>query len=278
MTLQDALDFGKKILKDHHIPDWDVDAWLLLQHIFKIDKATYWLSCNDMVRTEQWEQYYLVLEQRSTHMPLQYIIGRQEFMGIDFAVTPDVLIPRMDTECLVLESEKYLRPHMRILDMCTGSGCIVISLKKRNPEIEAVGSDISDKALKIACKNASANNTEVTFVQSDLFEKVEGIYDLIISNPPYIPSEQVNELMEEVRDYEPRIALDGTSDGLRYYREISREGYRYLKPGGLLFYEIGCEQAQEVSVIMESAGFKDIKIIQDLAGLNRVVYGGKEDV
>lgn len=278
MTLQEALDFGKRLLQESDITDWKVDAWLLLQHILKIDKAAFLLSCKEVIEPEQLECYHTVLNRRAGHVPLQYITGNQEFMGIDFTVTADVLIPRMDTESLVLEAEKYLRPHMRVLDMCTGSGCIIISLKKRNEWIEAMGSDISDKALKVASKNASDNGVEVTFTQSDLFEKVAGTYDLIISNPPYIPSREVERLMEEVRDYEPRIALDGASDGLRYYRKISKEGYQYLRPGGLLFYEIGCEQAEEVADIMQSAGFKDIKIIQDLAGLDRVVYGGKEDV
>ena len=205
---------------------------------------------------EQKEVYEAALKKRAGHIPLQHITGEQEFMGLPFLVNADVLIPRQDTEILVEEALKKAKPGMRVLDLCTGSGCIIA-------------------ALCVAKKNAGRNGVSPVFVQGDLFEPVKGTFDLIVSNPPYIPTAEIEKLMPEVREHEPLLALDGKEDGLVFYKRIIEEGYPYLKPGGFLMFEIGCDQGKEVSARMEQAGYQDVKIIKDLAGLDRVVIGGK---
>lgn len=198
-------------------------------------------------------------------------------MGLPFYVNEHVLIPRQDTEVLAEKALELKRPGMRVLDMCTGSGCILISLLKLSPlkGISGVGCDISPEALCIAEKNAGRHCVEADLRQGDLFEALpEGDrFDMIVSNPPYIPSSDIDSLQEEVRAYDPRIALDGKEDGLYFYKRIISGSVRYIRQGGWLLLEIGCEQAEAVSGMLERAGYTGIKVKKDLAGLDRVIYG-----
>ena len=194
-------------------------------------------------------------------------------MGLTFKVNPSVLIPRQDTEILVEEILKICKPDARVLDLCTGSGCIIISMVRNLPNIEAYGGDISRQAINAAKENAKLNQTAVIFERSNLYEAFSGKFDVIVSNPPYIPSAEIPNLMPEVRDFEPHQALDGLEDGLHFYRKIIAGSVEYLTEDGILCLEIGCEQASAVTEMMKHFGFKDITVVQDLAGLDRVVRG-----
>ena len=275
MTYQKALKQGEAFLREHGIDDAVTDSWLLRAMACRIDRNFYYLHMQKELPGEQKEVYEAALKKRAGHIPLQHITGEQEFMGLPFLVNADVLIPRQDTEILVEEALKKAKPGMRVLDLCTGSGCIIVSLLKISPHLLGVASDLSAAALCVAKKNAGRNGVSPVFVQGDLFEPVKGTFDLIVSNPPYIPTAEIEKLMPEVREHEPLLALDGKEDGLVFYKRIIEEGYPYLKPGGFLMFEIGCDQGKEVSARMEQAGYQDVKIIKDLAGLDRVVIGGK---
>jgi len=194
-------------------------------------------------------------------------------MGYLFYVDEHVLIPRQDTETLAEEALKVLKPGMEVLDLCTGSGCILISLMKMCEGLYGTGSDISEEALEVARKNACRLEVNATFIRSSLFEHISGRYDLIVSNPPYIRTSVIQELQEEVRLHDPFIALDGKEDGLYFYREIIKAGGGYLKPGGYLMFEIGYDQGTEVASLMEKHGYRNIMVKKDLAGLDRVVSG-----
>ena len=214
------------------------------------------------------------INMRLRHVPLQHIIGHTGFMGLDFKVSRDVLIPRQDTETLVetvLDREKD--PAISILDLCTGSGCIAVSLKKLGGYSQVAASDLSDKAIGLAMRNASINDAEIRLIKSDLFKDIEGSFDVIVSNPPYIPTEEIETLSPEVRDHDPRMALDGGSDGLDIYRRIVSECKRVLKSGGRLYMEMGFDQAGAVGGLMENAGFRDIEVVKDLAEKDRVIFG-----
>ncbi len=214
------------------------------------------------------------INMRLRHVPLQHIIGHTGFMGLDFKVSRDVLIPRQDTETLVetvLDREKD--PAISILDLCTGSGCIAVSLKKLGGYSQVAASDLSDKAIGLAMRNASINDTEIRLIKSDLFKDIDGRFDVIVSNPPYIPAEEIETLSPEVRDHDPRMALDGGEDGLDIYRRIVSECGDVLNAGGRLYMEIGFDQAAAVGGLMEKAGFRDIEVVKDLAGKDRVIFG-----
>lgn len=273
MTLRECLLYGKNYLHSHNIADSDIDAWLLLEYTAKIDRNYYFMHQFEEISNILADEYKILLVRRSEHVPLQYLTNEQEFMGFKFKVNENVLIPRQDTEILVEEAVNRLKPSMRVLDMCTGSGCIAVSLKKLVRDIEVTAADISSKALAVAIENAELNSADIEFIQSDLFENVRGKFDIIVSNPPYIPSETVDVLMEEVREHEPRLALDGMSDGLYFYRLIVRESTRFLEDNGFLMLEIGHDQREAVINIMKEAGFKAVTGIKDLAGLDRVVIG-----
>ena len=275
MTYQKALKQGEAFLREHGIDDAVTDSWLLLAMACRIDRNFYYLHMQKELPGEQKEVYEAALKKRAGHIPLQHITGEQEFMGLPFLVNADVLIPRQDTEILVEEALKKAKPGMRVLDLCTGSGCIIVSLLKIRSHLLGVASDLSAAALCVAKKNAGRNGVSPVFLQGDLFEPVKGTFDLIVSNPPYIPTAEIEKLMPEVREHEPLLALDGKEDGLVFYKRIIEEGYPYLKPGGFLMFEIGYDQGKEVSARMEQAGYQDVKIIKDLAGLDRVVIGGK---
>ena len=281
MTYREAINLGEKVLNMADVADAKIDAWLLLEMVCKIDRSFYYLHMEDEVAEEQLSEYEIALRKRAEHVPLQYIVGEAEFMGLKFKVNSNVLIPRQDTEILVEEAIQVMRPKMKVLDMCTGSGCIVLSILKMCREkyymtdLQGIGADVSEEALKVARENGRRLGVPVTWIQSDLFAKIpeEEKYDVIVSNPPYIETAVIDTLQEEVRLHDPYIALDGKEDGLYFYRRIISEAGKYLKPQGELMFEIGCDQAEAVEELMKNAGYEQITVKKDLAGLDRVVYG-----
>ncbi len=277
MEYRKLYDRGVSLLCEVKIEEAALDARLLLEEICGTDRNDLLVHGDRLVTEEQYNCYVNYIDMRRRHIPLQHILGYQEFMGLKFKVTPDVLIPRQDTETLVEEVMRNLHDGMHILDMCTGSGCILLSLLRYSNDCVGVGCDLSEKALKVARENAHELSLEAEFIQSDLFENVCGKYEIIVSNPPYIPSGQISTLMEEVKDHDPLLALDGREDGLYFYREIIKKAGQYLHPGGMLFLEIGCSQAEDVCRYMKEADYKEVAVCKDLAGLDRVVsgvYGG----
>jgi len=348
----DVLNYGKKILKNAGIVEADLDAWYLFGQIFGISRAQYFLcareniagntaqkmaaqeqtgnslesknalDCVELWLKEKLSAYENTLEKRASRVPLQQILGQQEFMGLTFFVNEHVLIPRQDTETLVeLVLNEQKDKNVSILDMCTGSGCIAVSLKKLGGYTCVEGADISEEALKVAkrnseeiLENSDVNNdavssrteqiqnctnltnnqnkqdnsedsmvsevrtvpqTGVTFRRSDMFSAFPETerFNVIVSNPPYIPSAVIEELEPEVRDHEPRGALDGTADGLYFYRILAEECAKHLTPGGRVYFEIGYDQGMAVKELLDNHGFKDTRVIQDLAGKDRVVCG-----
>ena len=348
----DVLNYGKKILKNAGIVEADLDAWYLFEQSFGISRAQYFLcarenivgstaqkiavqeqhgdllesgnalECAELWLKEKLSVYESALKKRAARIPLQQIIGQQEFMGLTFFVNEHVLIPRQDTETLVeLVLQEQKDKDISILDMCTGSGCIAVSLKKLGGYAHVEGADISEEALKVAkrnseeilenndvnndavnsrteqiqnCTNLTNNQnkqdnseermvsevrrvsqTGVTFRHSDMFSSFRETeqFNVIVSNPPYIPSAVIEELEPEVRDHEPRGALDGTADGLYFYRILAEECAKHLTPGGHVYFEIGYDQGAAVKELLDIHGFKDTRVIQDLAGKDRVVCG-----
>ena len=273
MNYTEAFLMGMQKLKEAEIGEAQLDARLLLEEVCGTDHNTLLCHGDREVSEEEEEQYRRALEQRAVHVPLQHLLGYQDFMGLRFQVNGHVLIPRQDTEILVEEAMRYLHDGMRILDLCTGSGCILLSLLHYSNDCEGIGVDISKEALQVAAQNAEALGIKADFLESDLYEKVTGKFDLLVSNPPYIEREIIPTLMEEVREYDPYIALDGGEDGLDFYRRIIGGAQDYLNRGGQIFLEIGSEQAQAVSELLREAGFKEIDVGRDFAGLDRVVSG-----
>ena len=273
MNYRKLYETGKDRLEKAGIQEAALDARLLLEEVCRTDRNTLLVHGDRAVTEEEETQFRIFIERRSTHEPLQQITGWQEFMGLRFSVTEDVLVPRQDTETLVEEVMRYLRDGMEILDVCTGSGCILLSLLRYSNGCRGVGCDISKKALAVAGQNAKELGISAQFIQSDLFESIEGRFEYIVSNPPYIRKDVIPTLMEEVRDHEPLIALDGGEDGLDFYRKITREATEHLYSGGMLFFEIGYDQGEAVKLLMEEEGYEEVTVSQDLAGLDRVVYG-----
>lgn len=273
MTLSEACLFGEKRLEEAGVPEARLNAWLLLEYASGCTRSRYYAYPEELLEEETEREFRGLLEQRCRRVPLQYITGVQEFMGHSFLVNDQVLIPRQDTEILVEEALKYLKPGMRFLDLCTGSGCILLSLLLSCPEALGIGSDISRGALQTAEKNRDRLAPGAVLVESDLFDGIEGVFDMIVSNPPYIRTEELPDLMEEVRLYEPVSALDGHEDGLYFYRRIAGESPSYLKPGGRLYLEIGYDQGVTVPQLLKEQGFCEIEVKKDLAGLDRVVKG-----
>ena len=280
MTRREAYDMGVEQLEAEGIENAECDIRILLEDLCGVDREELFIGPDKTISRRESEIFMNAVTRRMGHYPVQYITGKQDFMGLTFTVTPDVLIPRQDTEILVEEVLKELNDGSRILDMCTGSGCILLSLLYYSNDCEGVGVDVSEDALKVAKDNAGRlildetfdllfktggmgkkhlDEERIEFIESNLFNDVGGKFDIIVSNPPYIRSDVIPTLMEEVRDYEPLIALDGREDG--------------LNGGGKLFFEIGYDQADQVKQLMEEAGFKDIEVVQDYAHLDRVVWG-----
>ena len=272
MTLSGLLREGREALQAAGIPEWDLDAWYLLEYAAHCTRNEYFLRPEKEVLPQEKQLYRTLIRKRSAHIPLQYLTGSQEFMGLSFFVDENVLIPRQDTEILVEEALRALGSGMRVLDVCTGSGCILLSLLKLCAGLEGTGTDLSEKALQVAGENARRLGVEASFVLGDLFEPVSGKYDCIVSNPPYIASREVDVLMEEVRDHEPRMALDGGEDGLYFYIKIAVQSPKYLNDRGRIFLEIGFDQGEAVAGLLAPA-FDEVRIVQDLAGLDRVVCG-----
>lgn len=284
MTYKGLYEYGKQKLIDAGIEDAALDARLLLEYICHTNRNELIIHA-DCQRSSIEEQFYtIVIEKRASHIPLQHITGEQEFMGLSFQVNEHVLIPRQDTEILVEEAMRHLCDGMHILDMCTGSGCILLSLLKYSNECEGVGVDISSDAIRVAQENAQRLQLDATFLEGDLFlplknfksDKIsDTLFDIIVSNPPYIETKVINTLMPEVRLHEPVGALDGGEDGLYFYKKIVAEAPRFMRKGAYLFFEIGYAQAQAVAMLLQEAGFIQIEVLKDYAGLDRVVFGMK---
>ena len=278
MTYRECYEQGCRTLQAAGIEEATLDARLLLEAVCGTDRNDLLAHGEQPVMSQAEEKYLNWIRQRAEHIPLQQLTGEQDFMGLTFSVNEHVLIPRQDTEILVEEVLKELHDRMRILDMCTGSGCILLSLLHYSNDCEGLGVDLSAEALEVAGRNVLKVLTpekaeHAHFLQSDLFEKVEGKFEIIVSNPPYIASAEVEKLMPEVRDHEPRMALDGTEDGLHFYRRIIKEAGKHLVNSGMLFFEIGYDQGQAVSELMRTGGYREVQVVQDYAGLDRVVLG-----
>lgn len=278
MTYRECYEQGCRTLQAAGIEEAALDARLLLETVCGTDRNDLLVHGEQPVAPEAEEKYLNWIRQRAEHIPLQQLTGEQGFMGLTFNVNEHVLIPRQDTEILVEEVLKELHDGMRVLDMCTGSGCILLSLLHYSNDCEGLGVDLSAEALEVAERNVLKVLTpekaeHAHFLQSDLFEKVEGKFEIIVSNPPYIASAEVEKLMPEVRDHEPRMALDGTEDGLYFYRRIIEEAGKHLVSSGMLFFEIGYDQGQAVSELMRTEGYCEVQVVQDYAGLDRVVLG-----
>ncbi len=278
LTYRQMCHNGAAILADAGITDAEYDSFALLEYITRMDRTAYILNGSKSVPEDIAERYDAVIDRRSSHIPLQHITGQAWFYGRSFNVNSDVLVPRQDTEVLVSEALKVINAKDSVLDMCTGSGCIIITLALEKKLGRALGADISEAALKVASGNREKLGADdVTFVKSNIFSDInvndDELFDVIMSNPPYIATGEIETLTEEVRIHDPYIALDGLEDGLHFYREITQQSMNYIKSGGWLLYEIGCTQAHDVSDIMSEYGYSNIKVIKDLAGLDRVVMG-----
>ena len=287
-TFHELLTQGTQLLMNAGIEEARLDAWLLLEYTADISRAWYYAHPESEVNEKIVSEYLSLCQKRAEHIPLQHLTHQVCFMGYDFYVDERVLVPRQDTEILAEEALHQLRNirNPRILDMCTGSGCLLLSLLMELPDAIGTGVDISAAALAVAERNRKNLELEkrAVLVQSDTFsgdyfQKNSGNisleYDMLISNPPYIPTEDIGKLMEEVRFHDPVLALDGREDGLYFYRRITEQADKYLKPGGWLMYEIGCEQGADVSAIMQREGFAEVAVKKDLTGLDRVVIGKK---
>lgn len=282
MTYRELYEYGKCRLAEAGIAEAGLDARILLEYVCHADRNELILYA-DRERSSMEEQFYrMVIEKRTSRIPLQHITGEQEFMGLSFQVNEHVLIPRQDTEILVEEAMRHLGDGMRILDLCTGSGCILLSLLKYSNECEGVGIDISEEALKTARENAERLGLDAVFLAGDLFGPLADfvpertphrLFDMVVSNPPYIETAVIDTLMPEVRDHEPFCALDGGADGLQFYRRILAEAPAHMRRGAVLLFEIGCGQGEAVARLMQEAGFVQVEVLQDYAGLDRVVCG-----
>lgn len=277
VLVRDIIKKAQNTLEAAGIADSQVDSWLLAEFVFGITRVKYYANMQMTVDGRSAKKYNELVNQRAGHIPLQHIIGTQEFMGLTFKVNENVLIPRQDTELLVENVVDYLGNDERtVLDMCTGSGCIAVSIDRLSKNSKVTAVDISEKALEVAQENNRLSNANVTFIQSDLFTNVTGKYDIIVSNPPYIRTDEIPKLMEEVKMHEPVMALDGMEDGLYFYKKICGEASDYLNDNGKIFFEIGYDQGDDVSEILRQNRFCNIEVLKDLSGNDRVVIARKE--
>ena len=274
MTIKQAITKGMIMLKSNNVESPKLKARLLLQYVLDKPRQYIIVYDNKEIDKQQHWQYFVNIEKLTKGIPLQHITHRQEFMKMDFFVDENVLIPRPDTEILVEEvikiAQKYNSP--RILDLCTGSGAIAISLKKFVPNADITAVDISEKALEIAQKNAEKLEAKINFVKSNLFDKLDNKkFDIIVSNPPYIRKDEIKKLSEEVQK-EPKIALDGGEDGLDFYRIIAEQAINYLKTGSFLCFEIGYNQKNDViKIIEDEQNYKNTYCKKDLYGNDRII-------
>ena len=276
----ELLRLGENALKQVNVQDAHIQASTLLQYVLKQTKQSLIINSKETVKQQQVDEYNKYIQQLINGMPLQYITHKQQFMALDFYVDENVLIPQPDTENLVEEAIKVIKQmkNANVLDLCTGSGAIAVSIANYCKNAKVTATDISPKALEIAAKNAEANTVSINFIESDLFEKIkENSFNVIVSNPPYIATEVINTLNKDVQA-EPHIALDGGKDGLDFYKKILTESYKYLAPNGYLILEIGYDQGN----IVINLEHKNLKLvtkgpIKDLAGNDRVVIFKKEE-
>lgn len=304
VLVKDIVAAAAEQLKKANIAENQIDSWLLAEHFFDVSRQDIFLSPDKCVSKEVAEKYLEAVKMRANHVPLQHITGHQQFLDFDFLVNENVLIPRPETELLVEQvvldinarasanendsgkcstgGERVVKAAMahkqkvRVLDMCTGSGCIAISVDKMCDNVVVTAADISEKALAVAEKNNIRNHGNVTFVRSDLFEKIEGKFDVIISNPPYIPTKDLDTLMDEVREHEPHLALDGSKDGLKFYRKICKMSREFLNDHGKIFFEIGYDQGEKVPGLLSENGFTNIQVLKDFSGNDRMVIAEKK--
>ncbi len=277
-TVETALFWAKNILKENNCDAYALDAELLMMETLKISRIKLFMEQKRVLSTEEYEKFKEFVDKRASCVPTQYILGTCEFMSLDFNVNPYTLIPRNDTEVLVETAiDEFKRNNIKsFIDIGTGSGCIAISLAYYT-EAKGTCVDISEGALETAKINAKQNNVynKLDFVLSDVFENINEKYDAIVSNPPYIRTDVIEGLMREVKEHEPYNALDGGEDGLYFYKKIVNESHKYLNEKGFIFFEIGYDQGEDVKNLLESKGFYEVKVIKDLAGLDRVVTGRK---
>ncbi|SHH22326.1 peptide chain release factor N(5)-glutamine methyltransferase [Tepidibacter thalassicus] len=280
MNIRDAIINSMKELNNSTTPKLDIE--LILCKVLGVDRIYIHINLDKNLTRDEEERFRYFLNQRKEGRPIAYILGNKEFMGLDFFVKEGVLIPRSDTEILVQEvinlSKNIKNP--LIIDIGTGSGAISVSLAKFIKCSKVYSLDISDIALEVGKINAKNNGVEdsIVFLKSDLFSAVENLNlqsDIVVSNPPYIRKREIYTLDRDVKDYEPLLALDGGEDGLDFYRRITRESLKFLKKNGILAYEVGYDQADDVKKIMLDNGFDSIKIVKDLSGIQRVVIGFK---
>ncbi len=273
MKLQELRGMTEKMLKEAGIRSPASEARIIILHASSYSLSEYTLHLRDEADEALSESVLKAAARRCRMEPLQYIIGEAPFYGREFLVNPGVLIPRFDTEILVDAVLPRLADDMKILDLCTGSGCVILTLMLESDAegLRGTGADISDTALECARRNQIRLGTETHFIKSDLFSGIREIYDVITANPPYIASDKVEGLEDEVRCYEPRSALDGGEDGLLFYRRIAEEAQGHLSQGGILALEIGYDQGETVPLILSRAGYRDIQVIKDANGRDRVV-------
>lgn len=278
MQLKELIKYGQDTLQEAGIENADNDARLLAMHTLGLSYTDIFMKANDEIEIEDEECYKDIIDIRSTHYPCQYLIGSQEFMGYSFKCVEGVLIPRPETELLV-ETALSLTcdyDNIKALDMCCGTGCIGISYQLKRKESGhnkdfVVLADISRDAIELSKENVFYLGAKCDIVRTDLFENIEDSFDIIMSNPPYIPSADIEDIMEDVREYEPRLALDGMEDGLYFYREIIKKTDKFLRKDGIIIFEIGYNQYQDIRQLLLDKGFTDISVKQDYAGLDRIV-------
>lgn len=279
LSLRELLNLGTEQLEANGVENARGDALELINMVKKVDKTDMLLYPDMKFSKAEAEEVKKLFDKRAERIPLQHILGKACFYGHEFYVNENVLIPRFDTEIIVDEVLKYIKNERRgealkILDMCTGSGCIAISLAMENEKLECLGADISLQALEIAQKNKkSLKAGNVDLIQSDLFSKVEGKFDIIVSNPPYIDKKELNDLSPEVAEHDPHLALFAEDGGLYFYHKIAKEAGAFLNVKGKIFFEIGYDQAEDVAGILSNEGYSDICLIKDYGGNDRVIIG-----
>ncbi len=276
LTYLEAYNFAKIELCDCGIPNADIDARLILEKVCGTSFGAMYANPYRVLSTSEAAEYKKLVFKRKKRIPLQYIFGEADFMGLSFKCDKRALIPRQDTECLVEEALRRLHDGMRILDLCTGSGCIVLSLLKYSNDTSAAATDISSDALSLARENTERLGLygRIDFYNCDLFpEDEKSGFDIIVANPPYIPPHVIDTLEAEVKEHEPYTALYGGEDGLVFYRRITKDAKSYMTRGGFLLVEIAYDQSDEVKELFEEAGFKDVECVKDLGQNDRVVIG-----